>query len=119
MKNTYYKTCPECGALLDPNETCSCKAEEVPDNSVAPVLDDSALWFEIEAKDKKPVELAYMFADDPQKQWYVFYDNACVAYDCTLLEALMWAFDRGYIPINAVETLQKDIEKTIQDLEEE
>lgn len=26
-KNTYYHTCPLCGANLDPNETCDCQSE--------------------------------------------------------------------------------------------
>lgn len=28
----YYKTCPNCGAHLDPGETCDCETEEVEDN---------------------------------------------------------------------------------------
>lgn len=25
---TYYRTCPDCGANLDPGEICSCRREE-------------------------------------------------------------------------------------------
>ena len=27
----YYKTCPECGAALDPGEQCDCKKETAPE----------------------------------------------------------------------------------------
>jgi transcription initiation factor IIE alpha subunit len=27
MKNSYYWTCPDCGANLDPNEKCDCKKD--------------------------------------------------------------------------------------------
>lgn len=26
MPGTYFKTCPQCGAHLDPGETCDCQA---------------------------------------------------------------------------------------------
>jgi hypothetical protein len=28
MRHTYYRTCPECGANLDPGEKCDCQKEE-------------------------------------------------------------------------------------------
>jgi len=27
MKHTYFRTCPECGAHLDPDERCDCERE--------------------------------------------------------------------------------------------
>lgn len=29
MKHTYYETCENCGALLDPGEVCSCEREQI------------------------------------------------------------------------------------------
>jgi len=26
--STYYRTCPDCGAHLDPQEVCDCQSEE-------------------------------------------------------------------------------------------
>lgn len=40
MRQTYYHTCPECGANLDPGEQCDCQQEkqEYQDNLVSDVL---------------------------------------------------------------------------------
>jgi hypothetical protein len=33
MKNTYYHTCPECHANLDPGESCTCQHEKEEKNT--------------------------------------------------------------------------------------
>lgn len=32
MRHTYYRTCPECGANLDPGEPCECHKQKEEDN---------------------------------------------------------------------------------------
>ena len=107
MKKAYFRTCPDCGAALDPDEVCSCQTEKsIEDDPSKPVLDDAILWFEILPKEGKLINIAYRWADEPPKQWYVFHDNVCVAYNYTLVEALLWAFDQGYINLDAVEYIR-------------
>lgn len=38
MEKTYYETCPDCGAHLDPGEKCDCKAEAVKIQSPARIV---------------------------------------------------------------------------------
>lgn len=34
MKDTYYTTCPNCGAHLDPGERCDCEQEDEDEDSI-------------------------------------------------------------------------------------
>ena len=46
----YYKTCPHCGASLDPGETCDCDGYELTDEE-REIIDDFVRW--ILGEDKK------------------------------------------------------------------
>lgn len=105
MSKQRNKICPICGAALDPDEICSCAAEQ-------PVWDDATIYFEIEPQRGKPLTLAYRWAEDPAHQWNALTnENACgCLYNCTLRAALEWYAALAFFPAEAVDELQTMIE---------
>ena len=50
---SYYRTCPSCGAHLDPGEVCDChrlKSEIIGKDTALPMDTQTRLWNEIKAE---------------------------------------------------------------------
>ena len=105
MRKQRHKVCPLCGAALDPDEICNCRADQ-------PAWDDATVFIDIEPKRGKPLMLAYRQSDDPPNQWDAMSgENGCgCLYNCTLRAALEWFASLAFFPAEAVDELQERIE---------
>ena len=66
MKHTYYRTCPICGANLDPGEKCTCTAEAKGGDTMNENIDRTgyieAITKLLEKADLRALRLVWIYA---------------------------------------------------------